>query len=144
MTTGALAPCARRSFVPFSYFSLCCRAMLHAREIASAHQLPLVVLFSLVPRFLSATIRQYGFMLRGLQETATRLRSLNIPFSLLSGYPKDTIPLFARNANAAAVVCDMSPHRVPSTWVTEVAAGLDQIKVPLVQVDAHNGAPLVS
>ena len=49
-------------------------ALIHARQLASDQRLPLVVLFSLVPRFLSATIRQYGFMIRGLKETAQRLR----------------------------------------------------------------------
>jgi len=117
-------------------------AMLHARQLALAQNLPLVVLFSLVPRFLSATIRQYGFMLRGLKETASTLRDKRIPFSVLNGWAKDTIPKFAREANAAAVVCDMSPLRVPAGWVGDVAGSLDKINIPLVQVDAHNVVPV--
>ena len=82
-----------------------------------------------------------------------------IPFSVLNGWAKDTIPKFAQEANAAAVVCDMSPLRVPAGWVGDVsdsptmnavrlggwqvAGSLDKINIPLVQVDAHNGASLM-
>ncbi len=43
-------------------------ALLFAQELALENKKPLVVVFSLVPEFLSATIRHYGFMLKGLQE----------------------------------------------------------------------------
>ena len=82
-----------------------------------------------------------------------------IPFSVLNGWAKDTIPKFAKEANAAAVVCDMSPLRVPAGWVGDVsdvplctlsdwgrwqvAGSLDKINIPLIQVDAHNGASLM-
>ena len=43
-----------------------------------------------------------------------------------------------------AVVCDMSPLRVPVAWTKGVAARLDAASnnVPLFQVDAHNVVPV--
>ena len=43
-------------------------ALIYAQQLAKRHCLPLMVCFCLVPKFLEATIRQYGFMLKGLQE----------------------------------------------------------------------------
>lgn len=55
------APCA---FSPDNW------AFLYAQRLALKQELPLHVCFCLVPKFLDATIRHYGFMLRGLQEVA--------------------------------------------------------------------------
>ena len=43
-------------------------ALIYAQQLAKRHCRPLMVCFCLVPKFLEATIRQYGFMLKGLQE----------------------------------------------------------------------------
>ncbi|XP_054061324.1 deoxyribodipyrimidine photo-lyase-like isoform X2 [Rissa tridactyla] len=45
-------------------------AFLYAQRLALKQKLPLHVCFCLVPKFLDATIRHYGFMLKGLQEVA--------------------------------------------------------------------------
>lgn len=45
-------------------------AFLYAQRLALKQELPLRVCFCLVPKFLGATIRHYGFMLRGLQEVS--------------------------------------------------------------------------
>ena len=42
--------------------------MLFAQRLALKQEVPLHVCFCLVPKFLDATIRQFGFMLKGLQE----------------------------------------------------------------------------
>ena len=42
-------------------------ALIKASNIAMEHQRPLGIIFCLSPTFLGATIRQYGFMLRGLK-----------------------------------------------------------------------------
>lgn len=117
-------------------------ALLYARSLAKQRNVPLFIIFNLVPRFLEATLRQYGFMLRGLHETARKLANKRIPFHLLHGLPKDTVPEFAKRYNAAAVVCDMSPLRTPLAWVKDVGASLDTCKIPLLQVDAHNVIPV--
>ncbi len=108
-----------------------------------------------------------GFMLKGLQETEKTLRSLNIPFHLLMGDPVLNIPQFAATHRALAIVCDFSPLRTPRQWVHQVGIQLDgldsdisshhitkslssssvssseltRLKIPLVQVDAHNVVP---
>ena len=43
-------------------------AMLYAQRLALKLGVPIHVCFCLVPKFLDATIRHYGFMLSGLQE----------------------------------------------------------------------------
>ena len=52
-------------------------ALIYAQEEALRRDVPLYVIFSLVPKFLDATIRQYGFMLKGLEEVESRLKELN-------------------------------------------------------------------
>jgi hypothetical protein len=49
----------------------------------------------MVPKFLQATLRQYDFMIKGLEEVEGVLRSKNIPFHLLMGDPVENVPQFA-------------------------------------------------
>lgn len=140
-------------------------ALHYAQSIAKASDLPLKVVFNLVPKFLEATIRQYGFMIKGLAEVEQTLRAKNIPMHLLMGDPVVNIPKFAQEHEAMLVVADFSPLRVPLGWVKSVAAVLDsgltsktsngtssssstsssakkdKVYIPLVQVDAHNIVP---
>jgi len=117
-------------------------ALLRAAELAREGRVALRVVFNLVPKFLEATARQYGFMLTGLQETEEALRKKGIPFHLTTGWPVDTVPAFIRKQTAAAVVCDMSPLRVSMAWCFDVAKKLDGFGIPLIQVDAHNVVPV--
>lgn len=117
-------------------------AFHYAQSIAMAHNLPLRVVFNLVPRFLEATIRQYGFMIKGLKEVEMTLRDLRIPFHLLLGNPTENLPHFVREHQGIMLVTDFSPLRVGLSWVHSVAASLDETsQAPLVQVDAHNIVP---
>jgi N-acetylneuraminate synthase len=43
-------------------------ALVYAKGVADARNVPLRVVFNLVPHFAEATIRQYGFMIGGLQD----------------------------------------------------------------------------
>jgi deoxyribodipyrimidine photolyase len=89
-------------------------------------------------------VARYGFMIGGLEETEQRLRSKGIPFSLLAGFPKDTVPNYCKEVGACAVVTDMSPLKTPTAWAANVAAGIEAVdpQVPLFQVDAHNVVPV--
>ena len=116
-------------------------ALLHARQLAAEKKLPLCVVFCLVPSFLQATIRQYGFMLSGLEEVESELGKLRVSFKLLQGLPAQTLPEFLKSHKAAALVTDFSPLRVPIAWKTEVAAKLPS-GVPFYEVDAHNVVPV--
>jgi deoxyribodipyrimidine photo-lyase len=115
-------------------------ALLRAIELAREHRVSVRVVFNLVPKFLEATARMYGFMLQGLRETEAKLRKKNIPFHLAMGSPTDTVPAFVRKHAAIVVVCDMSPLRVPMAWCHGVANKLGD--VPLYQIDAHNVVPV--
>ncbi len=113
-------------------------ALLHAQQLARSRKEPLLVCFCLVPNFLEATIRQYGFMLRGLSEVATALTAKGIPFHLLRGEPKTEIPKFVSKQNVSALITDFDPLRIKRAWKKAVVSAVD---LPAFEVDAHNIVP---
>ncbi len=113
-------------------------ALLYAQELALQNKQPLIVVFNLVPQFLGATIRQYGFMLKGLEEVEKELKDHNIPFVLLLGDPTETIPDFVKSNSAGMLVADFNPLRISQHWKTTVASKLE---IPFMEVDAHNVIP---
>ena len=86
-------------------------ALLYAQELALSMGQPLGVVFCLAPAFLGASLRQYGFMLKGLQEVAGDLADLNLPFFLLTGEPARELPGWVSHYRVGTVVCDFSPLR---------------------------------
>ena len=90
--------------------------LLFAQELALERQAPLAVIFCLAPSFLGATFRQYGFMLRGLEETAVLLSDHAIPFFLLRGEPVQEIPAFLDRERASLLVTDFDPLRIRRRW----------------------------
>jgi deoxyribodipyrimidine photo-lyase len=113
-------------------------ALLYAQEIAAQAAEPLAVVFCLVPDFLNATMRQYGFLLAGLREVEHDLVKLNIPFFLLQGQPEMEIPSFAHHWKASTLVTDFDPLRIKRQWKNSVARVLN---IPFHEVDAHNIVP---
>ncbi len=113
-------------------------ALLFVQQQALKHKAPLLVVFCLVPDFLQATLRQYAFMLKGLDETSGDLRNKNIPFILLNGRPGKVLPDFIREVGAGALVTDFDPLKIKRKWKKAVNRGLD---IPFFEVDAHNIVP---
>ncbi|MEI6824774.1 MAG: deoxyribodipyrimidine photo-lyase [Desulfuromonadales bacterium] len=113
-------------------------ALLHAQSLALARQTPLAVVFTLADSFLGATLRQFGFMLRGLSHVAGRLHELGIPFILLRGNPPDEMCRFIRQHNVGLLVTDFDPLRIKRSWHDQVARS---VPVPCIEVDAHNIVP---
>ncbi|MFZ4522810.1 MAG: deoxyribodipyrimidine photo-lyase [Bacteroidales bacterium] len=113
-------------------------ALLYAQEMAISMRQPLVVVFCLVPCFLGATIRQYGFLLKGLTLLERRFCRLNIQFTVLNGLPQDVVPRFLVTLGAGMLVTDFNPLRVPSDWRTRLA---QRVVIPFHEVDAHNIIP---
>lgn len=113
-------------------------ALLYAQQEALARKVPLVTAFCLAPAFLGATIRQYGFMLRGLQGVAARLAELAIPFLLLHGPADKELSHFVERQGASLLVTDFNPLRIKLAWDVSVA---DQLRIPFRVVDAHNIVP---
>ena len=108
-----------------------------------APAVPLAVAFNLVPAFLGAGARQFGFMLRGLKELEARLSEISqkkVAFFLLEGEPTETLPALAAETGARAVVSDFSPLRLNRAWKRGVAERLPA-SCSLFEVDAHNVVP---
>ncbi len=113
-------------------------AFLYAQEIAIKRKVPLAVLFCLVPEFLGATLRQYDFMLRGLQQVEKKIKQYNIPIFLLPGEPTIEIPEFVKKHKIGHLVCDFSPLKINRQWKQDV---LDVVECSVYEVDAHNITP---
>jgi deoxyribodipyrimidine photo-lyase len=113
-------------------------ALLHAQEIAIRTQQPLAVVFCLVPTFLGATLRQYGFMLRAFGELQENLRRKDIAFFLLVGNPVTEIPRFIRERSVGMLVTDFDPLRIKRQWKEKITK---RISIPFAEVDAHNIVP---
>jgi len=113
-------------------------ALLYAQQLALQSRAPLVVVFCLVPSFLHATMRHYGFMLKGLQEVTVDCSKKNISFVLLTGQPGTKIPAFLKEIRASALITDFNPLRIKQAWTTAVSK---KITIPFLEVDTHNIVP---
>lgn len=113
-------------------------ALLFAQNIALNNKVPLIVVFCLVPEFLNASIRQYGFMLKGLKETQRKLENKEISFYLLTGYPYLVMPSFLVEHDVGVLVTDFSPLRTKRSWLGSL---MEMINIPFYEVDSHNIVP---
>ena len=113
-------------------------ALLYAQKLALENNKHLVVVFNLVPDFLEATIRQYGFMFKGLREVESELFKYNIPLILTSGKPEEKIPNLLNSLKASILVSDFDPLKIKRIWKRDVAK---KIIIPFYEVDAHNIVP---
>ena len=113
-------------------------ALLHAQERALALGVPLAVVFTLAPAFLGATLRHYGFMVRGVAQVAADLARLAIPLILLRGNPAEELCRFVLGRPVGLLVTDFDPLRIKRRWREQVAG---QLPVACVEVDAHNIVP---
>jgi deoxyribodipyrimidine photo-lyase len=113
-------------------------SLLFAQELALEQRAPLGVVFCLVPDFLHATIRQYDFMLKGLEETEKNLLDKNIRFFLFMGTPEEEIPKYVNQIKSGALVTDFDPLRIKRDWKRSI---LPKVKAPVYEVDGHNVIP---
>lgn len=113
-------------------------ALLYAQELAVKTGEALAVVFYLVPEFLNATVRHYGFMLDGLREIERDLAALNIPFFLTTGSPDLEILGFLNQHHIKALVTDFDPLKLKRQWKKDIAK---QLAIPFYEVDAHNIIP---
>ncbi len=113
-------------------------ALLFAQNLANKNNSELAVVFNLVPDFLEATIRQYGFLLKGLEQLKNELKKYNIPFYLIQGKPEEAISKFIKDNNVSIIVSDFDPLRIKKIWKRELAK---KINIPFYEVDAHNIVP---
>jgi len=112
--------------------------LYYAQQLALEQKVPLVVAFTLADGFLGATLRQYGFMLRGLEQLQRRLAELAIPFVLLRGEPPTELLRFVQQQQVGTVVCDFDPLRIKRHWFDHAAA---VASIAFIEVDGHNIVP---
>ena len=108
-------------------------ALLYAAEVAEDAELPLMVVFCMVPKFLDATERQYGWMIRGMQELEGRFREKGIHFEVLLGYSYDLIPDYVEKHKIGVVINDLNPLRCHREWCKLTATHTGQegrVRVP--------------
>ena len=113
-------------------------ALLHAQQQALELGQPLLVVFCLAPAFLTATLRQYGFMLRGLAATFAELERKNISCTLLLGQPQEILPAWLIQQQAGLLVSDFDPLKIKRHWQAQLLAATD---IAVHEVDAHNVVP---
>lgn len=141
-------------------------ALLFAQSLAVQNQVPLRVVYALHPppsetategqdgsppdpAEMALTERHGTFLFEGLQIVAKELSSLQVPFDVVCPTSREAVGetihshCTSSSHNALAVVCDMSPLRLPRKYTEDQAAPLlEQSDVPLYQVDAHNIVPV--
>ena len=113
-------------------------ALLWAQDLALSRGAPLAVMFCLVPEFLNAAERQYGFMLKGLAEVERDLAKKNIPFHLLIGNPEIAVPDWLRTNDIQVLVTDFDPLRIKRAWKKSIS---EIIRIPFYEIDTHNVVP---
>ena len=132
-------------------------ALLYARHLAAKYNQPLMVLYVLPPppsttetvdedvpplqTSQKMTLRHGDFLLGGLQCVHKELNSLNIPMHVLQPDNVEVAQMvqdFITNQKASTCVVDYSPLRHVVGWLEQ----LTSVKIPVIQVDAHNIVPV--
>jgi DNA photolyase len=84
-------------------------ALWYAQTTALERKSTLLEVFCLRPTFLGAGLRQYSFMIKGLQEVEITLGQKNIPFDCLFGDPRQEIPHWIRKNKVGCLITDFDP-----------------------------------
>jgi deoxyribodipyrimidine photo-lyase len=114
-------------------------SLLYAQEYAKKHNKPLIIAFNLFESFLDATLRQFDFMLKGLQETAIEADNLNIPFFILYGDPVGNLSVLINQNNICALFTDFNPLKLIAQKKSEL---IQKINIPVFEVDSQNIVPV--
>lgn len=113
-------------------------ALLYAQQQAIEKDSSLIVVFCVTPSFPGATLQQYSFMLKGLEEVEKKLHSLKIPFKMLIGDPAIKIPKFVTENRFSKIVTDFNPLKIINKWKKSICKNLT---IPFDEVDTHNIVP---
>lgn len=114
-------------------------ALLSAQQRAHEKNVPLIVLYCLIPGFLGGSYRQHVFKVQGLKQLSHDFKKLHIPFFVMATEdPASTIASFASEHAVSEIVTDFSPLRIQRN-IKE--ALIRETSLPLVEVDTHNLIP---
>lgn len=114
-------------------------ALIYAQKQALELNQSLDIVFTLSPNFLGATLRQYDFMVRGLEELEKISAEKNINFHLILGDPATSLEAFIQENNVGMLVTDFSPLKISRIWKEEI---IQVAKIPIYEIDAHNIIPI--
>ena len=95
-----------------------------AVEVANELGLPVVAFFSGVSNFPHGVLRGYVFLNEGLRDVEEDLKARNVSFVLRNAPHEDRLKFF-HDVNAAIVIGDENPMRVPEGWRQEVQQKFD-------------------
>lgn len=112
-------------------------ALLYALQQATNLKQQLQIVFVLAKQFEGATLRQYQFMIDGLQILSSQANSLGIPFTIEFGLPNDVFKRLHADETIGLLVTDYSPLKIARQWKQAVA----KLPFALHEVDAHNIIP---
>lgn len=113
-------------------------ALLYAQSLALELKAPLFVCFYLIPYFLGAGTRHYSFMLLGLKQVASDLKTKKIPFFFIDSERGENLKMFSKSINAGVVVTDFDPLKIKRAWIRDF---IKFTNLPVFEVDAHNIVP---
>jgi deoxyribodipyrimidine photo-lyase len=112
-------------------------ALQYGVREANRLDLPLVVLFVLVPGFPEASPGHYRFMLEGLIETKNRLRDQGITFVIRVGKPVEIVA--DMGGDAVVVVTDRDYLKLQKQWRMDVSR---ELLCPFIEVETDVVVPV--
>ena len=115
-------------------------ALDKAVDVANALGLPCVAYFAGIKNFPHANLRHYAFLNQGLAEIEEDCAERGVGFVMRRAPDEDHMKFFA-DVDAAMVVGDENPMRVPEQWRVKIANALGREKIPFWTVDADVVVP---
>jgi deoxyribodipyrimidine photo-lyase len=113
-------------------------ALLHAQHIAAEFNVPVFVLHIIPEEYPPIALRQYGFMLRGLQKVEVDLKKFNIQFSVYTGSHVKIMEHLVNRNKIGCLVTDFSPLRDHQGALSKL---VHRLPVNIIEVDSHNIVP---
>jgi deoxyribodipyrimidine photo-lyase len=115
-------------------------ALDKAVDVANALGLPCAAYFAGIENFPNANLRHYAFLNQGLAEIEEECAERGVGFVMRRAPNEDHMKFFA-DVEAAMVVGDENPMRVPEQWRVKIANALGREKIPFWTVDADVVVP---
>ena len=115
-------------------------ALDKAVDVANALGLPCAAYFAGIKNFPNANLRHYAFLNQGLAEIEEECAERGVGFVMRRAPNEDHMKFFA-DVEAAMVVGDENPMRVPEQWRVKIANALGREKIPFWTVDADVVVP---
>jgi deoxyribodipyrimidine photo-lyase len=110
-------------------------ALNKAIAVGNALGLPVVAYFAGIKNFPHANLRHYVFLNQGLPEMEDDCAERGVGFVMRRAPNEDHIKFFA-DVDAAMVIGDENPMRVPEQWRVTVANALGRQRTPFWTIDA--------